>query len=280
MLSERDGFLGGKGAHRKTRKQEAEEEEEGAEVHVAGHQGLLSPRDEPDRDALGGDGVGGLDPFPSRLNLFFLLRSFSSRLGSMKWARVELAPNRGGTPRTEPAVAMLACSYPLLTGIWCRVCVVLDVSGSAVLHAVRLFVLLCGRPLTKPTPPLPLTRPARLAPSGLALPPALQVARLLVELSQSQDNEIGDGTTGVVVMAGALLEQVCMCVCVYAGTCGFVAKQAATSESSLALGVDSVKSRAEVFCLRAGCMCRARLGSIACRHERWNESGTLVCQWS
>lgn len=37
---------------------------------------------------------------------------------------------------------------------------------------------------------------------------ALQVARLLVELSQSQDDEIGDGTTGVVVMAGALLEQV------------------------------------------------------------------------
>ena len=34
-----------------------------------------------------------------------------------------------------------------------------------------------------------------------------QVARLLVELSQSQDNEIGDGTTGVVVLAGALLEQ-------------------------------------------------------------------------
>ena len=29
------------------------------------------------------------------------------------------------------------------------------------------------------------------------------VARLLVELSQSQDNEIGDGTTGVVVLAGA-----------------------------------------------------------------------------
>jgi T-complex protein 1 subunit epsilon len=32
-------------------------------------------------------------------------------------------------------------------------------------------------------------------------------ARLLMELSQSQDNEIGDGTTGVVVLAGALLEQ-------------------------------------------------------------------------
>lgn len=29
-----------------------------------------------------------------------------------------------------------------------------------------------------------------------------------MELSQSQDDEIGDGTTGVVVMAGALLEQV------------------------------------------------------------------------
>lgn len=34
------------------------------------------------------------------------------------------------------------------------------------------------------------------------------MARLLVELSQSQDDEIGDGTTGVVVIAGALLEQV------------------------------------------------------------------------
>mmetsp|Transcript_1409 Transcript_1409/g.2200 ORF Transcript_1409/g.2200 Transcript_1409/m.2200 type:complete len:554 (-) Transcript_1409:34-1695(-) len=34
-----------------------------------------------------------------------------------------------------------------------------------------------------------------------------QVARLMVELSSSQDDEIGDGTTGVVVMAGALLEQ-------------------------------------------------------------------------
>jgi T-complex protein 1 subunit epsilon len=30
---------------------------------------------------------------------------------------------------------------------------------------------------------------------------------LLVELSKSQDNEIGDGTTGVVVFAGALLDQ-------------------------------------------------------------------------
>jgi T-complex protein 1 subunit epsilon len=33
------------------------------------------------------------------------------------------------------------------------------------------------------------------------------VAKLMVELSKSQDDEIGDGTTGVVVMAGALLEQ-------------------------------------------------------------------------
>ena len=29
----------------------------------------------------------------------------------------------------------------------------------------------------------------------------------MVELSASQDNEIGDGTTGVVVLAGAILEQ-------------------------------------------------------------------------
>lgn len=34
-----------------------------------------------------------------------------------------------------------------------------------------------------------------------------QVAKLLVDLSVSQDNEIGDGTTGVVIMAGALLDQ-------------------------------------------------------------------------
>jgi len=33
------------------------------------------------------------------------------------------------------------------------------------------------------------------------------VAKLLVELSRSQDDEIGDGTTGVVFLAGALLEQ-------------------------------------------------------------------------
>ncbi|XP_041371805.1 T-complex protein 1 subunit epsilon-like [Gigantopelta aegis] len=34
-----------------------------------------------------------------------------------------------------------------------------------------------------------------------------QVAKLMVQLSKSQDDEIGDGTTGVVVLAGALLEQ-------------------------------------------------------------------------
>lgn len=34
-----------------------------------------------------------------------------------------------------------------------------------------------------------------------------EIAKLLVELSKSQDDEIGDGTTGVVVLAGALLEQ-------------------------------------------------------------------------
>jgi T-complex protein 1 subunit epsilon len=33
------------------------------------------------------------------------------------------------------------------------------------------------------------------------------IAKLLVDLSKSQDNEIGDGTTGIVVMAGAMLEQ-------------------------------------------------------------------------
>lgn len=34
-----------------------------------------------------------------------------------------------------------------------------------------------------------------------------QIAKLMVQLSQSQDDEIGDGTTGVVVLAGALMEQ-------------------------------------------------------------------------
>ncbi|KAF4672778.1 T-complex protein 1 subunit epsilon [Perkinsus olseni] len=34
-----------------------------------------------------------------------------------------------------------------------------------------------------------------------------QVAKLMVELSKSQDDEIGDGTTGIVIIAGALLEQ-------------------------------------------------------------------------
>ena len=34
-----------------------------------------------------------------------------------------------------------------------------------------------------------------------------QTAKLLVELSRSQDDEIGDGTTGVVILAGGLLEQ-------------------------------------------------------------------------
>ena len=34
-----------------------------------------------------------------------------------------------------------------------------------------------------------------------------QVGKLLVELSRSQDDEVGDGTTSVVVLAGALLAQ-------------------------------------------------------------------------
>jgi len=38
------------------------------------------------------------------------------------------------------------------------------------------------------------------------MPVEHQVAKLLVELSKSQDNEIGDGTTGVVVIAGAMLD--------------------------------------------------------------------------
>jgi T-complex protein 1 subunit epsilon len=35
-----------------------------------------------------------------------------------------------------------------------------------------------------------------------------QIAKLMVELSRGQDYEISDCTTGVVVMAGSLLEQV------------------------------------------------------------------------
>ncbi|XP_052743147.1 T-complex protein 1 subunit epsilon [Bicyclus anynana] len=34
-----------------------------------------------------------------------------------------------------------------------------------------------------------------------------EIGKLMVQLAQSQDDEIGDGTTGVVVLAGALLEQ-------------------------------------------------------------------------
>eukprot|EP00911_Craspedida_sp_UC1_P001781 UC1_evm1s1358 len=34
-----------------------------------------------------------------------------------------------------------------------------------------------------------------------------EIAKLMVQLSKSQDDEIGDGTTGVVVLAGALLEK-------------------------------------------------------------------------
>uniref|UniRef100_A0A7S1TNJ9 T-complex protein 1 subunit epsilon n=1 Tax=Erythrolobus australicus TaxID=1077150 RepID=A0A7S1TNJ9_9RHOD len=34
-----------------------------------------------------------------------------------------------------------------------------------------------------------------------------EIAKLMVELSKAQDDEVGDGTTGVVVLAGALLEQ-------------------------------------------------------------------------
>merc|ERR1711988_771206 len=33
-----------------------------------------------------------------------------------------------------------------------------------------------------------------------------QIAKIMVQLSHSQDNEVGDGTTGVVVLAGALLD--------------------------------------------------------------------------
>jgi T-complex protein 1 subunit epsilon len=59
-----------------------------------------------------------------------------------------------------------------------------------------------------PTPPRPPAPPA--ANDGATILEQMevenQIGRLLVELSKSQDQEIGDGTTGVVVLAGALLE--------------------------------------------------------------------------
>jgi T-complex protein 1 subunit epsilon len=42
---------------------------------------------------------------------------------------------------------------------------------------------------------------------GIQMEISNNVAKLLVELSKSQDDEIGDGTTGVVVLAASLLEQ-------------------------------------------------------------------------
>jgi TCP-1/cpn60 chaperonin family len=57
--------------------------------------------------------------------------------------------------------------------------------------------------------------PARAANDGATILDQMevenQIAKLLVQLSRSQDYEIGDGTTGVVVLAGALLEQVFRC---------------------------------------------------------------------
>ena len=40
-----------------------------------------------------------------------------------------------------------------------------------------------------------------------SVPLPFQIVKLLVQLSQSQDDEIGDGMTGMVVLCGALLKQ-------------------------------------------------------------------------
>lgn len=46
-----------------------------------------------------------------------------------------------------------------------------------------------------------------------------QIGKLLVELSKSQDHEIGDGTTGVVVLAGARRGAAKYAACLLVATC-------------------------------------------------------------
>lgn len=66
-------------------------------------------------------------------------------------------------------------------------------------------------PDTYSTDPAPRAPPSPAANDGATILDQMemenQIGKLLVELSRSQDQEIGDGTTGVVVLAGALLEQ-------------------------------------------------------------------------
>lgn len=79
-----------------------------------------------------------------------------------------------------------------------------------------------------------------------------QIGKLLVELSQSQDDEIGDGTTGVVVLAGALLEE---------------------AEKLLVKGIHPTRiSRAFES---AADICRDHLGDIADTVE-WSEQDTSL----
>lgn len=39
-----------------------------------------------------------------------------------------------------------------------------------------------------------------------------QIGKLMVQLAQSQDDEIGDGTTGVVVLAGETVDLISLCI--------------------------------------------------------------------
>lgn len=76
------------------------------------------------------------------------------------------------------------------------------------MHAIVLQVL---HALLTPCPPPPPNLPPHVpANDGATILEQMevenQIGKLLVELSKSQDHEIGDGTTGVVVLAGALLE--------------------------------------------------------------------------
>jgi len=61
--------------------------------------------------------------------------------------------------------------------------------------------------LTLTLPKTPNPHPHRAANDGATILEQMevenQIGKLLVELSKSQDHEIGDGTTGVVVLAGA-----------------------------------------------------------------------------
>jgi hypothetical protein len=136
----------------------------------------------------------------------------------------------------------------------------------------------CSLQLTLALVPFPLSAAAvAVAAAGVRpLPPSpaptngLQVehhvAKLMVELSESQDDEIGDGTTGVVVLAGSLLEQ---------------------AERLLVLGIHpvrvaegferacniAVEHLSKVRTVVRVCVCRPSCVSIACLFRR------CCCPW-